>query len=132
HLLSPLSMVRIPRRILVVDDDPTFRAVLEMRLQRWGYHVQVAPDAASAARLVGEWKPHLVLSDVVMPEASGLELLGKLRKDDPSRPVILLAAHASVEMAVEAMKLGAVDFITKPLNYLNRQAVVEEYLKDSD
>jgi len=116
----------------VVDDDPTFRDVLEMRLQRWGYSVKVAPDAISASTLAADWKPHLVLSDVVMPEASGLELLGRLRKDDPSRPVILLTAHASVEMAVEAMKLGAVDFITKPLNYPNLQAVVEEYLRKSD
>ena len=122
-------MVRNFHRILVVDDDPTFRDVLEMRLQRWGYNVKVAPDAASASRLATEWRPHLVLSDVVMPEASGLDLLGRLRKDDPSRPVILLTAHASVEMAVEAMKLGAVDFITKPLNYPNLQAVVEEYLR---
>jgi DNA-binding NtrC family response regulator len=124
-------MIRKVRRILVVDDDPTFRDVLEMRLQRWGYQVQVAPDAASASRLAGQWKPHLVLSDVVMPEASGLDLLGQLRKDDPARPVILLTAHASVEMAVEAMKLGAVDFITKPLNYPNLKAVVEEYLRNS-
>ncbi len=122
-------MVRNARRILVVDDDPTFRDVLEMRLQRWGYHVQVAPDAATAARLAESWKPHLVLSDVVMPEASGLTLLSQLRKDDPNRPVILLTAHASVEMAVDAMKLGAVDFITKPLNYPNLKAVVEEYLR---
>ncbi|TVR56990.1 MAG: sigma-54-dependent Fis family transcriptional regulator [Gemmatimonadales bacterium] len=125
-------MVRNFHRILVVDDDPTFRDVLEMRLQRWGYSVKVAPDAISASTLAADWKPHLVLSDVVMPEASGLELLGRLRKDDPSRPVILLTAHASVEMAVEAMKLGAVDFITKPLNYPNLQAVVEEYLRKSD
>jgi DNA-binding NtrC family response regulator len=124
-------MVRNFHRILVVDDDPTFRDVLEMRLQRWGYNVKVAPDAASASSLAADWKPHLVLSDVVMPEASGLDLLGRLRKDDPSRPVILLTAHASVEMAVEAMKLGAVDFITKPLNYPNLQAVVEEYLRKS-
>jgi DNA-binding NtrC family response regulator len=65
---------------------------------------------------------------VVMPEASGLELLGRLRKDDASRPVILLTAHGTVEMAVEAMKLGAVDFLTKPLDYPNLRSLLMEAL----
>ena len=100
--------------ILVVDDDPSFRNVLDMRLQQWGYRVRVAQDAREAEDIAREWRPDLVLSDVVMPEASGMDLLGRLRSDDATRPVILLTAHATVEMAVEAMKLGAVDFLTKP------------------
>jgi len=115
-------------RILVVDDDPTFRNVLEMRLQSWGYQVRVAEDAEKARKIAGEWDPHLVLSDVVMPQTSGLYLLRKLRENRPDRPVVLLTAHGSVEMAVEAMKVGAVDFLTKPLNYRNLKAVLEEVL----
>ena len=117
-----------PHRILVVDDDPTFRNVLEMRLQRWGYHVKVAADADRAQTLAKAWDPHLVLSDVVMPEVSGIQLLGRLREDHPDRLVLLLTAHASVEMAVDAMKVGAVDFLTKPLNYRNLKAVLDEVL----
>ncbi|HWV55936.1 MAG TPA: response regulator, partial [Longimicrobiales bacterium] len=60
-------------RILVVDDDPTFRDVLELRLQKWGYKVRVAQDAREAEELARDWAPDVVLSDVVMPEASGLD-----------------------------------------------------------
>jgi len=120
-----------PHRILVVDDDPTFRNVLEMRLQSWGYHVKVAADANRGQTLASSWDPDLVLSDVVMPEVSGMQLLERLRADRPDRPVLLLTAHGSVEMAVDAMKMGAVDFLTKPLNYRNLKAVLDEVLDSS-
>jgi len=115
-------------RILVVDDDPTFRDVLELRLQRWGFLVKTAERADQGAELARTWNPDLVLSDVVMPEASGIQLLQRLKGDDPHRTVILLTAHATVEMAVDAMKLGAVDFLTKPLNYQNLRALIEDAL----
>jgi DNA-binding NtrC family response regulator len=121
-------MSESPARILVVDDDPTFRNVLEMRLQGWGYHVKVAANADTGSRIAEGWDPDLVLSDVVMPEMSRIQLLEQLRKDRPGRPVILLTAHGTLEMAVDAMKLGAVDFLTKPLNYRNLEAVLAEVL----
>jgi DNA-binding NtrC family response regulator len=122
-------MTKSPRpRILVVDDDPSFRNVLDMRLQQWGYRVAVAADAREAEDLVRDWRPDLVLSDVVMPEASGLELLRRLRQGDPALPVILLTAHATVEMAVDGMKTGAVDFLTKPLNYPALHTLLEAAL----
>jgi DNA-binding NtrC family response regulator len=129
RFLIPTPMTEHSYRLLVVDDDPTFRNVLEMRLQSWGYQVKVATDANKGAELAGRWKPHLVLSDVVMPELSGIDLLKRLREDQPDRPVILLTAHGSVEMAVDAMKLGAVDFLTKPLNYRNLRAVLSDVLE---
>ncbi len=125
-------MSETPVRILVVDDDPTFRNVLEMRLEGWGYDVRVASDAERGEAISREWNPHLVLSDVVMPEVSGIDLLARLRHDRPDRPVLLLTAHASVELAVEAMKLGAVDFLTKPLNYRNLKAVIRSVLEEGD
>ncbi|TVP50059.1 MAG: sigma-54-dependent Fis family transcriptional regulator [Gemmatimonadales bacterium] len=129
---SPLSMdartMDRPARILVVDDDPTFRDVLELRLQRWGYVVKTADRADKGVELARNWDPDLVLSDVVMPEMSGIQLLEKLRANHPDRTVILLTAHATVEMAVDAMKLGAVDFLTKPLNYQNLEALISDAL----
>lgn len=118
--------------ILVVDDDPTMRDVLEMRLQGWGFTVLLACDAAEAVRLVSEQKPDLVLSDIVMPDVSGLELLRQLKESGPDRPVVLLTAHGTVELAVEAMKEGALDFLTKPLNYANLQTVLEKALRDCE
>jgi DNA-binding NtrC family response regulator len=116
--------------VLVVDDDATMRDVLEMRLQEWGFHVLLAADAREASELVRRKNPDLVLSDVVMPEMSGLELLRELKQDDVDRPVLLLTAHGTVKMAVAAIKEGAVDFLTKPLSYPNLRAVLEQALRD--
>jgi DNA-binding NtrC family response regulator len=118
--------------ILVVDDDATMRDVLEMRLQTWGYRVLLAGDAHEASALLEKEDPDLVLSDVVMPELSGLDLLRTLKRSDPDRPVILLTAHGTVEMAVEAMKAGALDFLTKPLNYGNLRTVLDQASHDRD
>ena len=118
-------------KILVVDDDATMRDVLEMRVQEWGFDVIVAADASEARELARKERPDLVLSDVVMPGSSGVELLRELKGTDPDRPVILLTAHGTVEMAVEAIKEGARDFLTKPLSYPNLRAVLEEVRKES-
>jgi len=119
-------LARKKTRVLVVDDDATMRDVLELRLRKWGYDVVLAADARDAVDILDRSDPDLILSDVVMPELSGLDLLRSLRSSDPNRPVILLTAHGTVEMAVEAMKEGALDFLTKPLNYANLRAVLEE------
>ncbi len=118
--------------VLVVDDEATMRDILEMRLRKWGFDVLVAADATEAARVVREDEPDIVLSDIVMPEMSGLELLRELKGQDPDRPVILLTAHGTVERAVEAMKVGARDFLTKPLNYPNLKAVLDQACRDRE
>lgn len=112
-------------RILVVDDEEAIREVLEMRLQQWGYEVKLAGDGITAQRKLQSFKPDVVISDVVMPEIDGLELLRLLKEGDPTRPVILMTAHGSVDMAVEAMKEGAKDFVTKPLDYPKLRSVIE-------
>lgn len=119
-------------KILVVDDDPTMRDVLELRLARWGFQVVVTGEVATAAALVQAENPDIVLSDVVMPGISGLDLLRELKGSDPDRPVVLLTAHGTVERAVEAMKSGALDFLTKPLDYANLKAVLDQALRDRD
>jgi DNA-binding NtrC family response regulator len=117
-------------KVLVVDDDATMRDVLEMRVQEWGFDVLVAADASEARELVRNEQPDLVLSDVVMPGVSGVDLLRELKGANPDRPVILLTAHGTVEMAVEAIKEGARDFLTKPLSYPNLRAVLEEVRRE--
>src|SRR5690606_30529950 len=102
--------------VLVVDDEPALREVLSIRLQDWGYSVTTAEDASAADAALSRVRPDLVLSDVVLPGASGIELLRRLRRHDPTLPVILMTAHANVDSAVEAMKVGATDFLTKPID----------------
>jgi DNA-binding NtrC family response regulator len=106
------------RKILVVDDDPGIRESFTVLLSSWGFDVLQAGDGMEAEGIVERQDPDIVISDVVMPEISGLELLRKLKAGDPHRPVLLVTAQGSIDMAVEAMKAGARDFLTKPVTDL--------------
>jgi DNA-binding NtrC family response regulator len=114
------------RTILVVDDEAAVREVLKVRLSDWGYRVELAADGAAARQVVAQTQPDLVISDVVLPDASGLELLDLLRGPAPGRPVILITAFGSIDTAVEAMKRGALDFLTKPLDYNKLRSLLTE------
>jgi DNA-binding NtrC family response regulator len=111
--------------ILVVDDEEAMREVLRERLEAWGFQVHLAADAGEGEARAAETRPDVVISDVVMPDASGLDLLRKLQAGDPQRPVLLITAHGTVEMAVEAIKEGAQDFLTKPLDYENLHSLLD-------
>jgi len=104
-------------KILVVDDEAAMREVLEMRLQEWGFEVCLAGDGAEGKEMAESYDPDIVISDVIMPQVSGMELLRALRAGDPDRPIILVTAQASIDLAVDAMKQGAQDFVTKPIDY---------------
>jgi DNA-binding NtrC family response regulator len=112
-------------KILVVDDDEAIREVLAARLREWGYVVSLAASGEEAERRAAREAPAIVVSDVVMPDLSGLELLARLRTGDPHRPVILITAHGTVETAVEAIKEGALDFLTKPLDPAKLRSTLE-------
>jgi DNA-binding NtrC family response regulator len=115
--MDPVTMNSEALKLLVVDDEPAMREVLELRLSRAGFEVQVAANGVEARSLTEQFEPDLVLSDVVLPDTTGVQLLGDLREGDPDRPVILMTGYATVDSAVEAMKHGAFDFLTKPLDY---------------
>src|SRR5262244_4027907 len=119
------ALARRKTKVLIVDDEPAIREVLEMILQEWGYDVRLAADGAEAKQLVESYDPEIVISDVVMPQLSGLDLLRCLKAGNPSRPVILVTAHASIDLAVESMKQGAQDFITKPMDYPKLRAILK-------
>jgi len=106
------------RKILIVDDDAGIRASLSLILQSWGFEALQAQNADEATRIAERQEPDIVITDLVMPETSGLELLKKLKAGDPHRPVLLITAQGSIDIAVEAMKQGARDFLTKPLTDL--------------
>lgn len=101
--------------ILIVDDDRNTREGLERAL-KFRYNVFIAPDARTALALLAENKVDVILSDVRMPGLSGIELLAEVRAKHPDTLFVLLTAYGSVETAVEAMKAGAYDFLTKPVN----------------
>ncbi|MDR0549589.1 MAG: sigma 54-interacting transcriptional regulator [Deltaproteobacteria bacterium] len=101
--------------ILIVDDEPNYRLILGELLEAEGYEILVAESGRSAYDLfVEHGRVDLVLTDMTMPDGGGIELLVKLKERSPEVPVILLTAHGTIERAVEAMKEGAFDYLTKP------------------
>ena len=111
--------------VLVVDDEPALRSVLALRIGDWGYDVTTVADAAEAEAEIGRRMPDLILSDVVLPDGSGVDLLRRLRRQDEEIPVVMMTAHGNVDAAVDAMKAGATDFLTKPLDYATLRALLE-------
>lgn len=102
-------------KILVVDDEESNLVAMQRVLEQEAYQVSVATQAAAALGLFRRGVYDLVLTDLRMPGVSGLELLRAIRKENGTVPVLVLTAHGTVEDAVEAMKLGAMDFLAKPL-----------------
>ena len=111
-------------KVLVVDDEEAMREVLQMRLQEWGFDVCLAEDGVQGKELAESYNPDIVISDVIMPQVSGMDLLRSLRVGDPDRPVILVTAQASIDLAVDAMKQGAHDFVTKPIDYTKLRLIL--------
>ncbi|MBW1670133.1 MAG: sigma-54-dependent Fis family transcriptional regulator [Deltaproteobacteria bacterium] len=102
-------------RILVVDDERPLTVLLSRILTRSGYQVKSASNGIKALSTINDFYPNLVITDLKMPDISGIELLKKVRSEKPEIDFILLTAYATVENAVEAMKEGALDYLIKPL-----------------
>src|SRR4051794_23996832 len=100
--------------ILVVDDEPSIREFLQIMLKREKMLVDIACDGEEALKLLNEKNYDLVISDIKMPKVDGLELLSRVKAKDPHAIMLMITAHGSTELAVEAMKKGAYDFLTKP------------------
>lgn len=115
--------------ILVVDDEPDIRQLLQEILEDEDYLVHVAENAANARRERLEHKPDLILLDIWMPDEDGISLLKDWLKDDGLCPVIMMSGHATVETAVEATRLGAYDFLEKPLSMAKLLVTVERALE---
>ena len=103
--------------VLVVDDDNAHRTMLNTLISGWGYDVTEADDGATAIDKVKEQSYDLVLMDVRMVKVSGLEALEQIKSFNPAIPVIIMTAYSSVDTAVDALKQGAHDYLTKPLDF---------------
>jgi two-component system response regulator PilR (NtrC family) len=115
-------------RILVIDDDLSLREMLEMMLRGAGHQVSLAEDGLSGLAAAGGGRFDLLISDLKMPDLSGLDLLKRLRSEGLTTPLILVSAYARPDMAVEAMRGGAYDFIPKPFKPRDLMAVVDSAL----
>ncbi|MEW5976341.1 MAG: sigma-54 dependent transcriptional regulator [Acidobacteriota bacterium] len=115
-------------RILVVDDDDSLRRVTQVQLEQSGYQVSTASDGNEALIILQKAPQDLVITDLKMPGLSGMDLLEKIRTEYPEIIVLLVTAFGTVETAVEAMKLGAYDYITKPVNLEELKLVISRAL----
>ena len=121
-----MSENRQPARILVAEDEANLRLVLQKELQRMGHDVRVAPDGEAALRLLEESNVDVLLSDISMPNLDGMELLRRINQRPNPPEVIMLTGHATVESAIEAMKLGAYDYLSKPYRIAELDALVKQ------
>jgi DNA-binding NtrC family response regulator len=116
----------VTERVLVVEDDRSTRVGLTELVRSWGYLAESASDGEEALQRITTFRPGIIVSDVVMPRMDGLALLRALRDQMSDISVILLTAQGSVETAVEAIKDGAYDYLTKPVDTQRLQILIQK------
>lgn len=119
-------------KILVVDDEHLIRWSLEQNLKKQGYDVFTAGTGEDALRLAREEQPDLVLLDIQLPGISGIEVLDKIKEFDEDIIVIMVTAHGGLDTAVNAMRLGAFDYVNKPFNLDELSIIIKKALETSD
>ena len=103
------------QRVLIVDDEPDIRELLDITLSRMGLDTFSAASLGEAQAKVAELRPNLCLTDMRLPDGNGISLVEYIQRDFPEIPVAMITAHGSVETAIQALKAGAYDFISKPI-----------------
>jgi len=116
-------------KILVIDDEPILRESLKAALETSGYEVLTAKSGEEGLELFQRENPDLVLLDHWLPGMNGDEVLRKIKGEDPETPVIIMTAQGSIELAVNSMKMGAFDFLVKPFELDQIEALIKKGLE---
>lgn len=116
-------------KILIVDDELNMRLVLQAMLKKEGYDVTTASDGLEALKILKSGQMDIVVTDLKMPKLDGMGLLDRIIRDDPSTPVIIITAHGTIATAVDALKKGAFDYITKPFEQDELKHVIQKAVK---
>ena len=115
--------------LLVVDDEPTVQHLFRRMFDKVGIEVLTAGSAAEARRLVAETRPDVAILDLVLPDQTGLQTFQALKEIDPRLPVVFMTASGNSDTAIEAMKLGALDYLLKPLDFAEVRKLVDQALE---
>src|SRR3954451_17854115 len=119
-------------RILFADDEAYLRDLMQMELPRLGHEVTVCPDGSAALKALERGSYDVALLDMRMPGLTGIEVLGKVRQISPDTQVIILTGHATVDTAVQALRLGAFDYLTKPCKWAELEVILNRVAERRD
>ena len=122
----------IKHTALIVDDEPDIRDLLEITLSRMGISTMTAPDIGSAKSLLKEHAPQLCLTDMNLPDGNGIDLVQWIQQYAPATPVAVITAYGNMETAIESLKAGAFDFVSKPVELPRLRELVNSALKLSE
>ena len=111
-------------RILFADDEAHLRDLMQMELPRIGHEVTVCPDGTAAVKALEKGSFDVALLDIKMPGLTGIEVLAKVRQASPETQVIIMTGHATVDTAVQALRLGAFDYLTKPCKWAELEVIL--------
>lgn len=117
------------RTLLIADDEPNIRRVLEAIFKKDGYNVLIAENGVRALELASKTPPDVLITDLIMPDMNGVELLQKIKERNPDSIAIMITAYATIKTCVDAMRYGAADYITKPFDVNEIRAVVKRAIQ---
>jgi CheY-like chemotaxis protein len=123
---------RAGQKILLADDDPDSLEGLRALLEAWGYEVEIARDGRAALERIPFLQPSAIITDVIMPRMTGLELLEAIRRGDSAVPVIVMTAHGTVEARRHAAAMGAVAYLPKPIDTTYLKSVLGRALAGAE
>ena len=115
--------------VLIVDDEPDIRELLDITLSRMGLETHCAANLKDARAMVAEIQPDLCLTDMRLPDGNGISLVEYIQQDHAQIPVAMITAHGSVETAIAALKAGAFDFVSKPIELDSLRKLVNTALQ---
>ncbi|MEM5786363.1 MAG: response regulator, partial [Syntrophobacteraceae bacterium] len=115
--------------ILIADDDRSHRLMLSTMMMEWGFRTQEADDGRQALEIIRTRPVDLILMDMRMPNMDGIEATRAISRHNPAIPIVIVTAYSSIPTAVEAMKSGAFDYVTKPIDFEALRLVMERALE---
>jgi len=118
-------MLRVPEKVLIVEDEAHARTGLTELVGSWGFRAECAADGVEGLERVRQWSPGIVVTDLKMPRMDGMELLARIRELPQPIVVVMLTAQGSIESAVEAMRMGAYDYIPKPIDPVRLRTILQ-------
>jgi DNA-binding NtrC family response regulator len=121
-------MTERPERILIIEDEDTLCESLQRVFRREGYEADIADSAETAFRILENNTYDLIITDIILPGISGIELIARYKEKNPDQKVIIMTAYASLQTAVESLRVGASDFIVKPIMHDELKRMVKKTL----